>query len=165
MSRIRRSAVIYCRISKDAEGKLGVARQQAECEALCEAAGLNVLEVVTDNDMSAYSGKPRPGWNHVADLIRSREVDVLVGWAPDRFTRHPRELETLVELLSDTGVKVRTVRSGDFDLSTEDGRMVARITGAVARQSSERQAARLQAKHRELATGRIIQWRAQALRL
>ena len=56
-------AAIYCRISDDRAGAgLGVARQEADCRKLAEDRGLTVTQVYVDNDLSAYSGKPRPGY-------------------------------------------------------------------------------------------------------
>lgn len=145
-------AVVYCRISKDIEGAgLGVGRQEQACRELCEREDLDVVAVLVDNDISGYSGKPRPGWSQAADMIKNGEVDVLVGWAVDRFTRHPRELEDLVDLLNGAKVRARTVTGGEIDLSTSDGRMVARIIGSMARHESERKSERQRAKARQLA--------------
>ena len=56
-------AVIYCRISKDAaHNELGVQRQEKECRALCDQLGYTVAAVYVDDDRSAYTGKPRPGY-------------------------------------------------------------------------------------------------------
>lgn len=48
------SAVLYCRISKDAEGdELGVKRQLADCTALADRLGLTVVDTYIDNDTGA----------------------------------------------------------------------------------------------------------------
>jgi site-specific DNA recombinase len=58
-------AVIYVRISRDKrrgsldEG-LGVQAQEEQCRALALRLGYLVIAVFCDNDVSAYSGKPRP---------------------------------------------------------------------------------------------------------
>lgn len=145
-------AVIYCRISRDRTGEAaGVQRQEDDCRALCERAGWDVAATLVDNDVSAYKGKRRPGWQQVTDLIRSREVDVLVGWHPDRFTRRMRELEDLVELVETAGVTIATVTAGSYDLATPSGRLVARNLGAAARYESEHKAERQRRKHVEIA--------------
>jgi DNA invertase Pin-like site-specific DNA recombinase len=63
-------AGIYVRISQDREGAgLGVARQEEDCRALCERKGWQVAGVYADNDVLAYTGKPRPAWNRfLADI-------------------------------------------------------------------------------------------------
>jgi site-specific DNA recombinase len=149
---MERRAVIYTRISRDPEhDELGVTRQRHDCEQLCEREGFNVVEVLQDDDRSAYSGKRRPGYERLHQLLAAREVDVVVAWHPDRLTRHPRELETLIEALEAASATVRTVTAGELDLSTPAGRMTARVVGAVARHESEHKSQRLRRKHQELA--------------
>jgi DNA invertase Pin-like site-specific DNA recombinase len=145
-------ALVYVRISHDPEGKRsGVERQRKDCVSLVEERGWTAIGVLEDNDRSAYQGKQRPGWNEVIDRIGTGGVDVLVAWASDRLTRQPRELEDLVDLLEKTETHVVTVTSGEYDLSTPEGRATARIVGAIARQESERKAERLRAANRHSA--------------
>jgi DNA invertase Pin-like site-specific DNA recombinase len=57
------TAVIYTRISKDRTGAgLGVERRTEDCRELADRLGLTVADVLTDNDMSAYKRKKRPGY-------------------------------------------------------------------------------------------------------
>lgn len=145
-------AAVYCRISDDRAGSgLGVKRQEADCRELCSTRGFEIVEVLVDNDLSAYSGKPRPGYLRLLDAAKAGTIDVVVAWHPDRITRSPRELEDLVELVESTGVDIATVTAGDYDLATPTGRIVARIVGATARQESEHKANRNRRKARELA--------------
>lgn len=75
----------------------------------------------------------------------------MVAWHPDRLTRHPRELEDLIDAIETGHVQVETVRAGRWDLSTRSGRTTARLIGTVARDESEAKAERLQAMHADLA--------------
>jgi site-specific DNA recombinase len=145
-------AVVYTRISRDVTGKaLGVARQEADCLELIEREGHEHVATFTDNDLSAYSGKPRPGYDDMRDLLRADGADVLVAWHPDRITRQPRELEDLIDQLDQTHTTVQTVEAGEWDLTTPSGRMTARVLGAVARHESEHKSKRIKRKHQELA--------------
>jgi DNA invertase Pin-like site-specific DNA recombinase len=57
-------AAIYARLSADRDGSgLAVERQQEDCEKLCDERGWDVVAVLIDNDMSATSGKRRPGFD------------------------------------------------------------------------------------------------------
>jgi DNA invertase Pin-like site-specific DNA recombinase len=152
------NAIIYVRISHDkdkdneAEARQGVDRQREACERLAADRGFTVIEdAYVDNDLSAFTGKERPGWEAVTDRMRHGGVDYLVAWAGDRLTRHQRELEDLVDLLEQVEVQVVTVTSGDYDLSTPEGRAVARIVGAIAVQESERKSVRMKAANRDRA--------------
>lgn len=144
-------AAIYVRISRDREGAgLGVARQEQDCRQLAATHGWSVVTVHADNDLSAYSGKPRPGYRALLDQIGAGLVDVIVAWHTDRLHRSPTELESYIALCDPRGVATHTVKAGPLDLATPSGRMVARQLGAVARYEVEhaierQQRAKLQA--------------------
>lgn len=145
-------AAIYCRISQDRVGAgLGVHRQEEDCRALAARRGWDVAGVFVDNDLSAYAGKPRPGYEQLLAQVEARAVDVVIAWHPDRLHRSPVELERFIETVESAQVDVVTVSAGDRDLSTPTGRLHARIEGAVARHESEHKADRQRRKHLELA--------------
>lgn len=145
-----KKAFIYCRISQDRTGAgLGVARQEEDCRALAGDLGVEVAHVFVDNDLSASSGKARPGYE--AMLSRLAEVDVILCWHNDRLTRRMNELERFIEALEVNSVTVHSVTSGQFDLATPSGRMVARIMGTVAQKETEQMADRMTRKRVELA--------------
>ncbi|MER6331827.1 recombinase family protein [Streptomyces sp. NPDC001034] len=140
----RTRAVIYCRISQDRTGAgLGIDRQREDCEALAEGRGWNVVEVYVDNDVSAYSGKKRPGYEQMLADLDQGTATIVVAWHTDRLHRSPTELERYISLSERRGVSTHTVQAGELDLSTPTGRMTARILGAVARQESEHKGERV----------------------
>jgi DNA invertase Pin-like site-specific DNA recombinase len=145
-------AAIYCRISSDDTGEaLGVQRQLEDCEKLCADRGWPIVCTYVDNDVSAFSGKPRARYRALIDAIEGGDVDVVICWHPDRLHRSPRELEDFIDLLEATGCTVQTCTAGVWDLSTPDSRAMARIGGAIARKESEDKSRRLKRKHLELA--------------
>jgi DNA invertase Pin-like site-specific DNA recombinase len=145
-------AVLYVRISQDrGGGGLGVARQEEDCRALCARRGWDVAAVHTDNDVSAYSGKRRHGYEQMLEQVKAGDADAIVSWHPDRLHRSPKELEAFIDLVEAHAVQVATVTAGAYDLTTADGRLQARIAGAVARHESEHKADRQRRKHEELA--------------
>ncbi len=134
----------YCRISDDRAGQgLGVQRQAEDCHALLQARGWVSAGVYVDNDVSAYSGKPRPRYAELLTAVEVGSVDGIVAWHPDRLHRSPRELEEFIDLVERRRVTVTTVRAGEWDLSTPSGRGTARILGAVARMESEHKSDRV----------------------
>lgn len=144
-------AAIYCRISRDRIGAgLGVERQQADCRALAARQGLSVVETLVDNDLSAYSGKPRPAYRQLLGMIAAGGVDAVLVWHGDRLHRSLSELEQYISACEARDVPTYTVTAGELDLTTATGRMHARIAGAVARHEVEhsierQQRAKLQA--------------------
>lgn len=127
-----------------------MARQEELCRELAESKGWPVAELYTDNDLSAYSGKPRPGYRAMLDAIAHGSVDAVLVVDVDRLTRTPAELEEFITLADTHGTALANV-SGDLDLATSDGRFRARIMGAVARQESEKKSERLKRERRQAA--------------
>jgi site-specific DNA recombinase len=144
-------AAVYARISSDREGdNLAVSRQLADCEQLAGRRDWKVVERYVDSDISAYSGKRRPEYLRMLDDIEAGAVEAVVVYHADRLHRHPRELEDFIDLCQRTNTKLATV-SGDVDLSTHEGQLIARIQGAVARKESDDKSRRIRRKHEELA--------------
>ncbi|WP_052436402.1 recombinase family protein [Georgenia sp. SUBG003] len=145
------AATIYLRISLDKTGEgLGVERQEAECRALCERNGWAVHEVLTDNDISATSGKVRPSFER---LLTSKPERIVV-WHIDRLVRLSKDLERVLDL----GVNVYAVASGQFDLSNPAGRAVARTVTAWSQYEGEQKAERQKAAARQRAKAGRSWW-------
>jgi DNA invertase Pin-like site-specific DNA recombinase len=147
---VSRRAGVYCRISSDRGGAgLGVERQQGDCEALAERLGWTTVATYVDNDISAYTGAPRPGYRALIDAITTGTVNAVVAWHPDRLHRSPRELETFIDLLESKHVQVQTVQSGELDLTTPTGRAVARTVGMWSRFESEHKSERIRRRKQQ----------------
>lgn len=137
------TAVIYTRISSDPTGeRAGVTRQLDDCQALADRMGWEVVTRYDDNDLSAYNGKARPGFEAMLAAMKRAEFDMLVCWHPDRLYRSLKDLERLIDVAESRGVGIRTVNGGDLDLSNSTGKMLARIIGSVSRAESEHKAER-----------------------
>lgn len=126
-------AAVYARISDDQEGRqVGVDRQIEDCKGLAERLGWTVVEVLIDNDISA-SGKSkrrRPSFDRLIAGVGCGEYDGVLYYSTSRLTRRPREFETIIELVDDTGVRMASCVSGIADLTTAQGRMIGRILAA-----------------------------------
>lgn len=125
-------ALIYCRISSDPTGRAaGVQRQEGECRELAERNGWEIAEILVDNDISAASGKKRPAYERLIEMIRTDQADAIVAWHTDRLYRRSKDLTHLIDIANEHKIEIRTVTSGDIDLSTASGRMMARVVAAV----------------------------------
>jgi DNA invertase Pin-like site-specific DNA recombinase len=93
-----------------------------------------------DNDKSATTGR-RPAYEQMLDDIRAGALGAVVVWDLDRLHRRPIELEHFIALADEKHLALSSV-GGDADLSTDNGRLFARIKGAVARAEVERKSAR-----------------------
>lgn len=126
-------AALYLRISKDRTGEaLGVERQEALCREKAKARGWVVGPVFVDNDISAASGKHRPGYAALVEAMKAGEIAAIVTYHPDRLYRRMDDLEALVTVIEATGVMIETCTAGEIDLTNQTGIMTARIIGAVA---------------------------------
>jgi site-specific DNA recombinase len=149
-------ASIYARISKDRVGAgLGVGTQKADCRDLAERLGHTVVDEYDDNDLSAYSGKPRPQYTRMLEDIAAGKIDVVLAWHTDRLHRSPAELEHYIAACEPRNVATVTVQAGPIDLSTPSGRMVARTLGNHARYEVEHAVERMKrAKQRSADAGK-----------
>ncbi len=151
-------AAIYARQSLDRTGEgAAVDRQIEDCRQLAAARRWQVVEVISDNDMSASTGKRRPGYERLLDLMLTGQVNAVVVWAVDRLTRRLVDLEQVITICETAGVRLATV-TGDLDLSTDTGRMLARILASVARGEVERKGARQRRANEQRAQGGTMGW-------
>jgi site-specific DNA recombinase len=134
----------YARISEDREGAhLATERQLDDIRALAEqlstpSVEYRIVRVFEDNDLSAYSGKPRPDYKDMLTCLSRNEGDCVLAWHTDRLHRSPVELEEYIDVCGPREIPTRTVKAGDLDLSTATGRMIARQLGVQARYEVER---------------------------
>jgi hypothetical protein len=85
------------------------------------------------------------------DDLADGYIDAVVVWHLDRLVRQPRELEDFIDLCARAQVRHIESVSGDIDLLSHDGQLMARILGAVARKESDDKSRRIIRKHQEIA--------------
>ena len=134
----RTAVAVYARISQDRSGEeLGVNRQLKDCRAEADRRGWVVAEEYVDDDVSAYSGRSRPAYDRmIADLTDGRR-DAVIVWHMDRLHRRPIEFEQFADVCARANVQDVVTLSGDVDLGTGDGLLVARVLGAFAASESD----------------------------
>ena len=89
--------------------------------------------------------------------IRDGRIGAVVVWDLDRLHRRPIELEAFMALADEHHLALATV-SGDVDLSTAQGRLVARLKGSVAAHEGEHRKARQLRATRQLAERGVPNW-------
>jgi DNA invertase Pin-like site-specific DNA recombinase len=157
-------AVVYTRISQDQTGdRAGVSRQLDDCSTLAENIGATVVAHFDDNDISAFNGKTRPGFEAMLDMLKRGEADTVIVWHPDRLYRSMKDLERLIDVVDSGGIAIRSCNGGDLDLTNSTGRMLARIIGSVSRQESEHKGERR--RRANLQRAQAGTWRASQPRV
>jgi site-specific DNA recombinase len=146
---------IYCRISRvrRKDGKidtLGVERQEPPCRVLVERLGGKVVEVYIDNDVSAWSGKPREHYARMLKDLTTGRIKGVAAWQHDRFVRRMADALPLLATVEQVGAKLATV-AGEVDLSTAAGRYMFRNMANGAEFESDLKSERLLATYDQLA--------------
>lgn len=142
----KKRAVIYSRISDDdtEEGK-GVGRQREDSMEYIKRNDWEFVELYEDNDVSASTrtNTVRERYDAMLKDGRAGKFDVIVAYSNGRITRRPLELEDLIVFFEQTRIVTHTIVSGQDDLSTADGRMVARIKASIDAAEVEKLAERV----------------------
>lgn len=143
MSTPKVRAAVYLRVSLDATGEqLAVSRQREDCLKIAADRGWLVTKEYADNSVSASNrNKRRPAYDAMVSDFQAGAFDAIVCWDLDRLTRQPRQLEDWIEAAEDRGLRLVTA-NGEADLTTDGGRMFARIKATVARGEVERKGER-----------------------
>jgi DNA invertase Pin-like site-specific DNA recombinase len=144
---------IYCRISDDRDGsEAGVERQETLCREFVKTKKWSLVQVYTDNDISASKGKVRPAHKQLLEDLTSGYINTIVVWQIDRLYRRPIELESLLELMkTHPNIHVVATAGHDLRLDTSDGQTMARVLVALAKRETDMLSQRITAKHLELA--------------
>lgn len=133
--------VIYCRISKDREGgRVKVEDQEKQCRALVDSLGGVVVAVYVDNDMSAYSGAPRRAYLRMLEDVKQGqgiEIQGITALHTDRLHRRDKELPGYIDAVEPLGVSTQTIRAGRLDLTTAEGRYIAKNAALIATREIE----------------------------
>ncbi len=124
-------------------------RQEEDARAIIEARGWTLAGVYADNSISASDSKKfRPGYAELQRDYSEGLFDALVCYDLDRLTRQPRQLEDWIDAAEGRDLALVTT-NGEADLTTDGGRMYARIKLAVARSEIERKSARHKRAHKQ----------------
>jgi DNA invertase Pin-like site-specific DNA recombinase len=145
-------AGLYGRISDDRDGEeSGVKRQLADGRDLVQRRGGTVVMEQSDNDISALSGKKRPGYDAIMTAAKAGHITHIVVWQTSRLWRNRRERAEGIEQLRAASVSVLAVKGPDLDMSTAYGRGMAGLLGEFDTMESEVKSERIRRKAEELA--------------
>ena len=144
---------IYARISDDAEGtRLGVTRQEEDCRAIAKSRHWTVKGLYVDNDVSAFDATVvRPEFERLLTDLERGTIGGIVTYDLDRFARQPADLERAITIYDRHHALAFATVQADVDLSSADGRTMARVMVAFANKSSMDTSRRLKRKNLQLA--------------
>jgi site-specific DNA recombinase len=135
---------IYARISVTTLESVSIERQIESGQQYAAAKGWQVLDVFTDEGVSASKIAPedRAGWG--ALLASSKKFDTVIIWKIDRLARSALDFLNADKALQKQGRALVSVEDA-LDLTTEQGRAMATMTAVFARMEAAAIAARVKA--------------------
>lgn len=143
---------IYCRRSATGDKEaITVTRQKKLALLDCEKLQLTVQQrnIFIDNGASAWKrNRKRPGWDALIEACRRGEIKHIVCYHPDRLMRQPRDLEELLSISDECGIRLYG-RLNERDLQDPDDRYAMRIEIAHACRSSDDTSRRLKDQKKE----------------
>lgn len=160
----------YARISDDPDDKrLGVSRQVEDIgDGITRLGGkppADDAEVMwVENDTGAYKRKRvtitdqygetrdayrvvRPKWGAALRSLRASKINALMVYDLDRLARDPYDLEDAIEAVEHFGATILSATASEIDLTTETGRMAARLAVMIANKASADTARRVTRAH------------------
>lgn len=129
-------AGIYVRISLDKHDGAGVERQEQACRTLAAELGLEVSRVYSDNSISAYSGKVRPGLIDLVADVKARKIGAVLSFAPDRISRNVSEYGIFKATLKNMHCRLIYVNGGEQALDDPNADLISTMLSGVSQWES-----------------------------
>lgn len=105
------------------------------------------MEVLTDNDVSAFTGAHRPSYERLTHLIARGECDCVYVYSTDRLVRRTRQMLDYLDLCRPRGVETHAVTGEGINPTSANGVLITTVLGAVAEQESAHKAERIKAAY------------------
>lgn len=149
-------AGLYGRISLARFGEtIKVTEQLSVCEGVAGQRGWEVTRRYGDPNKSAWrKDRIRPGWNQMLADVDANLIDAIVVYHGDRLVRQPWDLELLLRLADEKGIRLASP-TGERNLDNADDRYILRIEAAGACRESDNTSRRLK-RHYDLAAERGV---------
>ncbi len=152
-------AAIYCRISLAAVGDtVKVDDQELLCRKIADQRGWTVSEghVFKDNSRSAWQhNRQRPAWDAMLQAVAAGQVGAIIVYHGDRLIRAPWDLEVLLDLARDRGIRLASP-IGERNLDNDDDQFILRIEAAAQHREVSATSRRLKRYYEKMAaSGRV----------
>ncbi|MCX5201515.1 recombinase family protein [Streptomyces sp. NBC_00237] len=115
----------------------GVRTQGEDVDDLATSNGWNVVPY-EDNDLSAYKRNvKRPAFEEMVKDLKSGVIDGIVALDLDRLVRQPKDLERIIDIYETSKRRlVFDTCTQSYDLTTSEGRFMARLFVNIANKAS-----------------------------
>ena len=137
---------IYMRVSTEDQARegfsLGEKRERLTKE--CEFRNYNIVDYYEDAGISAKTGNHRPEFERMLEDAKNGRIDTIYAVKLDRISRSIYDLEKIIKFCEDNNIKIVCLYD-DYNTSTANGKMVARIMMSVSQNEIERTSERTKA--------------------
>jgi site-specific DNA recombinase len=128
---------LYRRISSDPDGRSpSMRRQETDARRFAEARGDEIVRVYTDQDLSAYTGVDRPGFEELLADADAGLIDGILVWKLDRLTRRFSDLERIWRLIEKRKVTLLSVNDSIDTQTAADQFMLRTMVGIAEMESA-----------------------------
>jgi len=101
------TAVIYCRVSGETYGEVGLKTQLKQCRNFCQSKGYSVVREFQERESGLTLA--RPELDDVRKFMRDEEVGIVVVYALDRLTCEPMHSILLLGEMENYYVELESV--------------------------------------------------------
>ncbi|MEI2279003.1 recombinase family protein [Paenarthrobacter ilicis] len=126
----------YIRVSKERDGMISPELQLASIEQHCERSGYEIVETITDLDMTGRFWKRRQVERAIG-MIEAGTADVLVVWKISRVSRNRKDWAIAVDRVEGIGGRMESATE-PMDTTTSSGRFARGMLAELAAFESER---------------------------
>jgi DNA invertase Pin-like site-specific DNA recombinase len=123
---------IYIRVSTEDQAKEGYSLevQREYLEGFAKRENYDIFKVYSDDGISGYSDR-RPALQELLKDAKDNKFEVVLVYKIDRFSRNLKDLLTLVDELSSSGVAFKSATE-PFDTTTSAGKLMFQQLGSFA---------------------------------
>lgn len=129
-------AVAYVRVSKERDGMISPELQLSAIERHCQGLGYEIVETLTDLDLSGQFWRRRQVEQAVG-MIEAGAADVLVVWKLSRVARNRKDWVLAVDRVEGAGGRLESATE-PMDTTTSSGRFARGMMAELAAFESER---------------------------
>jgi len=140
----------YTRVSTGKQD-LSLSLQEKKINQYAELQDLELNNIILDNGMSAKTFD-RPGIKQIIELIKAKQVKIIIIYKLDRLTRSIKDLNEFIELTLKYNVSLVSIQDS-INTQTATGRLIINVLGSVSQWEreviAERTSEALQEKKRQ----------------
>lgn len=130
---------IYMRVSTEDQAREGfsLGEQKERLTKECEFKNYNIVDYYEDAGISAKTGNHRPEFERMLEDAKNGRIDTIYAVKLDRISRSIYDLEKIMKFCEENDIKIVCLYD-DYNTSTANGKMVARIMMSVSQNEIER---------------------------